>query len=348
MVCSKEKVWEYYNPSWQIKWTITRECTISSQQVSSAHYILTTYRFAVGDHYRSARLPPNVARFHQYLKGQNTPSLHFGNARAVPSINRNPADEEYKNFNVLRQMPWANSQAQWVFFTIETTLGSATQTHTHTSTTRAAMHCANTLRRNRADAQNSRRMSRAPRHSSQLRGKSDSSSAAHLAVADRDPHGELGRSGAAGLLRHCGGGPSNPMPGRPPPRAAGARERGVERRRGEGDVVVVEVVRRRRRREEEVESSGAREHLEVDVGGGGGATAWNGNGAGDERVATRPRTLSLSRSLLPFRRVGFCQDFAPSACWGFGMPPFEFRAGFFVISEHSEVYCLDILFYLSN
>jgi hypothetical protein len=136
------------------------------------------------------------------------------------------------------------------------------------------------------------------------------------------------------------------MPGRPPPRAAGARERGVERRRGEGDVVVVEVVRRRRRREEEVESSGAREHLEVDVGGGGGATAWNGNGAGDERVATRPRTLSLSRSLLPFRRVGFCQDFAPSACWGFGMPPFEFRAGFFVISEHSEVYCLDTLSYL--
>jgi hypothetical protein len=136
MVCSKEKVWEYYNPSWQIKWTITRECTIYSQQVSSAHYILTTYRFAIGDHYRSARLPPNVARFHQYLKGENTPSLHFGNARAVPSINRNPADEEYKNFNVLRQMPWANSQAQWVFFTIETTLGIATQTHTHTQAQR--------------------------------------------------------------------------------------------------------------------------------------------------------------------------------------------------------------------
>jgi len=36
----------------------------------------------------------------------------------------------------------------------------------------------------------------------------------------------------------------------------------------------------------------------------------------------------------PFRRVGFCEDFAPSAYCGFGMPPFEFRAGFFVISEH--------------
>lgn len=158
-------------------------------------------------------------------------------------------------------------------------------------------------------------MSRAPRNipqPSKKKKRSESSSAAHLAVANGDPHGELGRSGATGLLRHCGGGPGDamPWPGRSPPRAARARERGVERRRGEGDVVVLVLVRRRRRRrEEEVERGGAREHLEVDVGGGGGggATAWDGNGAGDE-------TRGWRRAHEPYH---FLALFCPSAVWVF-------------------------------
>jgi hypothetical protein len=70
----------------------------NSQQVLQ---ILTTYCFAISDHYRSARLPPNVARFHQYLKCENTPlvhfmdALHFVNAHCVINLNRNPTDEEY-------------------------------------------------------------------------------------------------------------------------------------------------------------------------------------------------------------------------------------------------------------
>jgi hypothetical protein len=147
---------------------------------------------------------------------------------------------------------------------------------------------------------------------------------AHLAVADGDPDGELGRSGAARLLRDRGGrhGDDMPLRRRPPPRAAararGARERGVERRRGvllrerEREVAAV----RRWRREEEVERGGSREHLEPEVEAR--RRAWGvRRETTDERVATRPRTLSLSPPPFCLPPCGFLnREILP---WGFGI-----------------------------
>lgn len=308
----------------------------NSQQVLQ---ILTTYRFAISDHYRSARLPPNVARFHQYLKCENAPlvhfmdAFHFVNAHCVINLNRNPTDEEYNSFNVLRQMPWSKQPSA----TLRIARENPATRKTHTSTKRApqciVQEARNTLR---SGKQNSCRLNRAPRRAAQLRPEEWYSSAAHLAVADGDPHGELGRSGAAGLLRHCGGGPGDPMPGRSPPRAAWARERGVERRRGEGDVVVVAVrERQRRRREEEVERGGGREHLEAvgdsSGGGQGGGAGWGeGRWAGKGRkegggsplgrreggdAPTNLITFSLSPACPPPPRPRVLA----SDCWGFGM-----------------------------
>lgn len=131
----------------------------------------------------------------------------------------------------------------------------------------------------------------------------------------------------------------------------------MERRRGEGDVVVVVVRgRQRRRREEEVERGGGREHLEAvgDSSGGGQGHREEARGeakggesgrdgrkeagvhSGDVRVATHPRTLSLSRSLLPALRLrgrGFWRLTAGVLGCN-AMQPFEFRVGFFVVSEH--------------
>jgi hypothetical protein len=128
---------------------------------------------------------------------------------------------------------------------------------------------------------------------------------AHLAVADGDPYGELGRARATRLRlrRRCDRGPSTYMI---PPRAA-ARTRSVRGgvREREGEVVAAQ---RRRRQEEEAEHSGGREHLqEVEGGNRWRGVQWSGEGRRregeeDERVARR--TLSRFLSSVAFRRLG--------------------------------------------
>ena len=209
------------------------------------------------------------------------------------------------------QLTWAHNQALLVLLTFDNKRSKTTLrvARANPATTSATMHCAWPHSDTTAAIRDAWTEHRA---TVQRSGGNLQFIGAHLAVADGDPHGELGRAGAARLLRDGGGGPGDPMPlrQRPPPRAARARGAGVEQRRGvrrerEREVPAV----RRRRREEEVERGGAREHLERGGGGGGGATASAAGvrGRGREtrgwRRAHEP--YHFLRLRFAFRRVGF-------------------------------------------
>lgn len=295
----------------------------NSQQVLQ---ILTTYRFAISDHYRSARLPPNVARFHQYLKCENAPlvhfmdAFHFVNAHCVINLNRNPTDEEYNSFNELRQMSWSKQPSA----TLRIARENPATRKTHTSTKRApqciVQEARNTLR---SGKQNSCRLNRAPRRAAlhnwglrsdiarrptsrsptgilteNLAGPELLASSAIAAEALATPclggllrgrreHGSEAWSGGAGKATwwwwQCGSGSGGA--GRRRWSAAGAAS--ISRRWGtvlEGD-----------REEARGEAKGG------EPGRDGRKEA--GVHSGDVRVATHPRTLSLSRSLLPALRL---------------------------------------------
>ena len=196
------------------------------------------------------------------------------------------------------QLTWVHNQALLVLFTFDNnrndTLNCTCEPSKHEHHNALRM---DTLRRNRCD---SRRLDRAPRHSTELGGK--------LAVHRRSPRGRRrGSSRRTWPGRSCSPPPRRRRrPWRPHASAAApSSARGASTRRGRGAAARGAAGARTRG------GGGAA----AAPGGGGGARRgprasrarrWRrrrrdgerggceGKGAGDERVATRPRTLSLS------------------------------------------------------